>query len=469
MSKIELMQGDCLERMKEIPTNSVDAIVTDPPYGLGFMGKEWDKGVPGVRFWQEMIRILKPGGHLLAFSGTRTYHRMAVAIEDAGFEVRDMIEWVYGCLSEDTEILTINGWEHYHKNIGNSPVLCYIIDRDSFEFQKPKRSFIYENKHTAYRVKSNKTDQIVSRNHRVIVERGGRKVFAQAETLERQEDIPFLESLSDLPETIYNAYEGTSVSKHDLLSRVQECDIKRQTAKTNNLLGRNYLSGLWKRISDKKKQTFKILLSKLQWKSKRNNINQAQVRQDRDEVSRNWFGWKGKSSVEGRSNLFQEKGKLWQIQNKICKMSERIFGNGTQRRLCYGASSDSGSVNREMFEAGGSSASYKSQSRRQSTGKSNVISDKQSTQITRSTITPIEYKGKVWCVEVPTGAFVARRNGKIFITGNSGFPKSLNIGKKIDQLQGNEREVVGTNPNYRPISGKEGYLGQGNFKIGRAS
>ena len=96
MSKIELIQGDCLEKMKDIPDGSIDSIVTDPPYGLEFMGKHWDKGVPGVEFWQEMIRVLKPGGYLLAFGGTRTYHRMAVAIEDGGFEIRDMIEWVYG-------------------------------------------------------------------------------------------------------------------------------------------------------------------------------------------------------------------------------------------------------------------------------------------------------------------------------------------------------------------------------------
>ena len=94
--KIDLILGNCLEKLEELPENSVDSIVTDPPYGLSFMDKDWDKGVPGVHFWQKMIRVLKPGGHLLAFGGTRTYHRMAVAIEDAGFEVRDMICWTYG-------------------------------------------------------------------------------------------------------------------------------------------------------------------------------------------------------------------------------------------------------------------------------------------------------------------------------------------------------------------------------------
>ena len=90
-----LLHGDCLEQLRTLPDNSVDAVVTDPPYGLSFMGKRWDYDVPSVEIWQECLRVLKPGGHLLAFAGTRTQHRMAVRIEDAGFEIRDMIAWVY--------------------------------------------------------------------------------------------------------------------------------------------------------------------------------------------------------------------------------------------------------------------------------------------------------------------------------------------------------------------------------------
>jgi len=88
--------GDCLEVMRGMAESSVDAIVTDPPYGLSFMGKRWDYDVPSTEIWAECLRVLKPGGHLLAFAGTRTQHRMAVRIEDAGFEIRDMIAWVYG-------------------------------------------------------------------------------------------------------------------------------------------------------------------------------------------------------------------------------------------------------------------------------------------------------------------------------------------------------------------------------------
>jgi len=91
-----IYNGDCREILETLPDGSVDAVVSDPPYGLAFMGKRWDYDVPGVEVWQECLRVLKPGGHLLAFAGTRTQHRMAVKIEDAGFEIRDMIAWVYG-------------------------------------------------------------------------------------------------------------------------------------------------------------------------------------------------------------------------------------------------------------------------------------------------------------------------------------------------------------------------------------
>lgn len=119
---VRILHGDCAEVMKTLPDCSVDAIVTDPPYGLtqgkkggsgeasvnlntpqgrarvttGFMGMKWDADVPPVEVWIECLRVLKPGGYLLAFAGTRTQHRMCTRIEDAGFEIRDMIAWLYG-------------------------------------------------------------------------------------------------------------------------------------------------------------------------------------------------------------------------------------------------------------------------------------------------------------------------------------------------------------------------------------
>lgn len=96
MTAPTLLQGDCFEVLQTLEADSVDACVTDPPYGLSFMGKHWDKGVPDADMWRQVYRVLKPGAHLLSFFGTRTYHRGVVAIEDAGFEIRDQIGWLYG-------------------------------------------------------------------------------------------------------------------------------------------------------------------------------------------------------------------------------------------------------------------------------------------------------------------------------------------------------------------------------------
>lgn len=98
MSDVTVRHGDALHVLTELPDASVDSVVTDPPYEIGFMAKSWDNA--GIAFdpdlWRQALRVLKPGGHLLAFGATRTYHRMAVAIEDAGFEIRDSIHWIYG-------------------------------------------------------------------------------------------------------------------------------------------------------------------------------------------------------------------------------------------------------------------------------------------------------------------------------------------------------------------------------------
>lgn len=98
VSRARIIVGDCRASMATLPDASVDAVVCDPPYELGFMGKSWDaSGIAyDLEVWRQALRVLKPGGHLLAFSGSRTYHRMTCAIEDAGFEIRDQIMWVYG-------------------------------------------------------------------------------------------------------------------------------------------------------------------------------------------------------------------------------------------------------------------------------------------------------------------------------------------------------------------------------------
>ena len=133
---MKLILGDCQEKLKDLADNSVDSVVTDPPYGISFMNRKWDCNVPSVDVWKECLRVLKPGGYLLAFAGTRTQHRMAVNIEDAGFEIRDMIAWVYGSgfpkshnISKviDKKLGTYKKGEisPNNRNSGKSPSGCY--------------------------------------------------------------------------------------------------------------------------------------------------------------------------------------------------------------------------------------------------------------------------------------------------------------------------------------------------------
>ena len=117
---VMLYQGDCIETMRTLPDNSVDSVVTDPPYELGFMNKSWDStGIANnVEMWKECLRVLKHGGHLLSFGGTRTYHRMACAIEDAGFEIRDQMQWVFGSGFPKS----MNVGKAIDKQLGHTPI-----------------------------------------------------------------------------------------------------------------------------------------------------------------------------------------------------------------------------------------------------------------------------------------------------------------------------------------------------------
>jgi DNA modification methylase len=139
---MKLLLGDCLDKLKELDDNSIDSIITDPPYGLSFMGKQWDYDVPSQEIWEECMRVLKPGGHLLSFAGSRTYHRMAVRIEDAGFEIRDQIMWVYGSgfpksrdIGKDIEKIKVGGIKNL-KQIGTKQGIKVETGTSGYSYSK---------------------------------------------------------------------------------------------------------------------------------------------------------------------------------------------------------------------------------------------------------------------------------------------------------------------------------------------
>jgi len=444
----QLLLGDCLEVLRTLPDSSVDAVVTDPPAGIEFMGKDWDnpekfgstftahgysdggdrvaaptqklslrnpncrkcrkhiRGKDGCRcevpdsdedvsfvqlqrtrqrdgfvqfltkVMQECYRVLKPGGHAIVWSLPRTSHWTATAIENVGFEVRDalhhakdrtpdVVEFLasltpeqlellmraeessnvmahlFGCLSEDTDILTENGWEPYQTLVEGRQVLCYDAGHDIFTWQPIQQVYVYPYDDTAYRLYGNRTDQLVSRNHRCLVERGGKTIFEYAEALQPQENVPVLEDLHGLLQAVSLPDQGSIGAQEKLLACLQDSSAER--------------------------------------------------------------------SQEGASE-----------RNRPSRQSQP---NGQSAR-------ESGAVCDQQGPQAVRGAPYTS------------------TDLVR--VEPVHLIGKVWCVRVPTGAFVARRNGKVFVTGNSGFPKSLNISKSLDKMAGAVRKVVKEGKGFDP-------------------
>lgn len=129
-----IIHGCALEKLKEMPDDSVDAVVTDPPYGIKFMGKKWDYDIPSVELWAECLRVLKPGGHMLVACGTRTQHRMVMNVEDAGFEIRDVITWLYG--SGFPKSLDIS--KAIDKAAGAERGTAYVSDKNNVVFNSGK-------------------------------------------------------------------------------------------------------------------------------------------------------------------------------------------------------------------------------------------------------------------------------------------------------------------------------------------
>ena len=398
----KLYNGNMLEMLDVIEPNSIDAIVTDPPYELGFMSKSWDSS--GIAFqketWEKCLKVLKPGGYLLAFGGSRTSHRIACAIEDAGFEIRDTIMWLYGCLSEDTEVLTQQGFKQFHKITNDDKIRVYDIKARIYKWETPQRWSVYKTEQdTCYRIKSDSTDQLVSRNHRCLVEREGKLVFEFAENLRSMERVPVLSY--DIP----YLQEG----RRDIL----------------------FTDLLWQ-----DERLAKELFSK--W-----------VRKEKSEEG----SCRGnKFCMERWSNLSESKRELFQSANKICSVSERVYIDGEKRWICDGTSITGGSTDRETFVENRGSTPQESQCGGQQIGESDVICNEQRSQDVRgwktytttlATVTPEQYSGIIFCPTVSTGCFVARRNGKVFITGNSGFPKSMDISKSLDKHFGFQGEKIG--------------------------
>jgi DNA modification methylase len=428
----------------------------------GFMGAKWDAFVPGPEVWRECMRVLKPGGHLLSFFGTRTYDVGTMAIRIAGFEIRDMVSWNYGCLSEDTEILVDGEWRHYSKAMAGRRALCYNIEDDFFEWREIDHLHVYPVAGQCYRISSDATDQIVTDGHRCIVERDGVRSFELARDIaqEHQTSVPVLEGLPDVLGRFPLPHGRAGDSQQTLRTAVPapvQADAQVPGAIEDD---QNCVCSL---------QGGKVEAERVAAQGQDADVLRSMQRETPG-------GGAGQAQSQGPGGMVGgERGREQQAHERVgqsrlarwcdfCAEERSLSGpalgevpggvhrDGEARRVHYGTSACSCSGAGPGAAELGSCAPHGSQDARQRDREPRIVCEQlgpheipraRNTRTTMARVEPCDYAGPVWCVTVPTGAFVARRNGKVFVTGNSGFPKSTDISKRIDKEAGVERGVVG--------------------------
>lgn len=499
MAKATILVGDCRERLRELSDASVDSCVCDPPYHLtsgrnsgsrsnleqaadkdlskinagqfkrmakGFMGQTWDGG--DVAFdpdtWREVWRVLKPGGHMVAFSGTRTYHRMVCAIEDAGFEIRDQLAWVYGCLDDQTSVVTQRGAMPYQETTLDDLALCYDVATGGYSYQPILERVEYEYEDTAYHLTGNNIDQVVSRNHRVIIERDGAESFAFAEACEPQIRVPILENLHGLRSALSDVGPISGSAGKNLRrglpnksnsETAQTPAIGRAERRVRQL--RDVRSGdLETGIVDRKNQAAFLQLD-MQRGGSRQGVGapcaqgtrgvETGVRISADRTDDGI----DQSGLERRPDLSQSEREIRKSADQICSLPGRFPVDGEARRLCHGASADCRDRDRSAADSRRNGSPSEPRCDCEPRSQFDVVRDEPRSQEIRAwpghktalvRVVPFHLKGKVWCLRVSTGAFVAVRNGVAFATGNSGFPKSHDVSKAIDKATGAVREQV---------------------------
>lgn len=484
--------GDCRESLKTLESDSIDAVVTDPPYELtsarpggrspategkvmrGFMGMKWDgTGIAyDVNLWREVLRVMKPGAHLLSFGGTRTYHRMACAIEDAGFEIRDQMQWLYGCLPADAEALTAEGWKRGDALTEEDEVAAWDPDSGNIEVVRPERIVRAPYRGLMRVFQNDDVEQVLTPNHRVYhktqrrEQRNGVRVpewpskweVAQASEITRHQPTKF---------PVAGAHSGPGVGSDGYAA----------------LLGWIWAEGGF----DKSGTGVRLYQSQSANPEKVREID-ALVRayapgfkrydRERPYMSRNggtllsaeacWF-FSGAPAERVRADLPGKKISwplVWRMTaaEKVAFLRSAHLGDGSGASIDQ---KDGGQLNiiQAMYHLTNRSAFVKMRANRPGHGVVN-FRNRSTTEVQHRHLhahPDRQYDGEVWCVTVPTGAFVARYHGKVFVTGNSGFPKSLDVSKAIDRMNGDERPVVGAT--MRP-EGKQFADGQSGFKQG---
>lgn len=454
-----IMQGDALERLKELEDDSVDSVVTDPPYGLskepdinevltkwlageeydhghgGFMGKSWDSFVPHPDIWREVYRKLKPGGHALVFAGTRTQDLMTVSLRLAGFEVRDVIEWLYFCLSDDTQALTRDGWKTYEELTKDDYVMQWDSETGEMTWVKPEAIHVFPYTGKMLNFKSRATDQLVTPNHRMYVDakKHSRNEYAGK----------------------YEVYEAKDLKRHwhKRLPLAGTYEGEKQIGISRAKLLGWFLTDAWVHGDGKA-----VMFSQ----SKPETLTKLREVLDEADVTYSEYTKKPKKETHNTEHTFYVTGKDadWLLENygdrrfnnelldlvideRKALLEALIDGDGSRKEngllIFWSKDEDFRNFVRQLMFTMNMRTSVDNKK-----GCVRGSSRFNNTELQyKHGIHEVDYSGDVWCVTVPKGAFVVKRNEHVFITGNSGFPKSHNVSKAFDKRAGAEREVIG--------------------------
>ncbi len=491
---VTVHHGDCVDVLAGLPDNSIDAIVCDPPYGLEFMGKAWDRldgggsvvddpaevggfqdgaggnpysrirygdgaGATGARemqAWHERwaaaaFRVLKPGGYLLAFSGTRTYHRLASAIEDAGYEIRDMIDWLYGCLTADAEVLTEHGWKPGIEVEVGDRIAQWDPTTEAVTLAPVERTYRVPWDGPMRVLRNADTDQVLTPNHRVWHREkrrqqvdGVRRTWYDSGWAAAEAQAVTTSAPVRLP--LGGFHDGDGIGGEDyaaLLGWVW-------TEGGFDLSGsgvRVYQSS----VNAEKVAEIAVLLDRLGWLGPHKRYDRARTYTRRngerhDYTETTWF----LSGALARSVRGDLPGKrptyplLWRmtVTEKQAFLRAAMLGDGSgwgsRAEQFHQQHEDDLTWFQTLLALVGRAG--KVGMRRDRTGGAVYLRQFAMTELQHRHLADAaeHYTGEVWCVGVPTGAFLARRNGRVFVTGNSGFPKSLDVAKALDARLGVE-------------------------------
>lgn len=445
---MKIINGDSLEELDKLEENSIDCLLTDPPYGLAFMGKEWDsfKDNQAYQKWTEewakkALRVLKPGAFGLVFCGTRMVHRLTCGLEDAGFEIRDVISWLYLCLSEDTKILTTEGWKGKDEIKKQDVIFGFDYIKNEVYLDLVENVFSYYFNGKMVNLENQYTDQLITPNHKVLCKYKIRKQASTKRKKYTDDQYRYIDAWQIkgdgciLP--LGAKYDGNLSIGGTLLAEL-----------IGWILTEGWFQGNSINISQSKKEgCFRIryLLGRL-------NIEYSEYERIRD-----------KTIIQNGKEYFYPDYKEIQFYLKssdITKKIQSIIPNNKpawhllkipfkeKKALLNGLMGGDGSGEYgffqsdkfflEWFQTFIHLMGYRGLINLNETSVS--FSKKGETNLQEKHLSVDKrhksYEGLVWCIQTQGGNFFAKRNGKIFITGNSGFPKGTDLSRAIDRKLG---------------------------------